>query len=127
MPVKVNCPCASVTVLSDVPFSDTVTLATGLRVVSSTRPVRLVTPPGGAPVTLIVIVCDEEAAPSEATNVRVTAPTWVASGVKTNCPVSEWNDACGGNGSGVTAKVTKSLSGSVAVTAKAKVAPSATV
>src|SRR5438128_7599778 len=126
-PVSVNTPCALVTVLWPVAFSVTVTLASGVLPPSTTRPDTPVTPPGGAPVTLIVIVSEEDAAPSEATNVRVTAPTCVASGVKTNCPVSEWNDACAGNGSGVMANVTKSLFGSVAVTVKSKVVPSATV
>src|SRR2546427_7725700 len=127
MPVRVNCPCASVIELRMVPFRATVTWGTGLREVSSTRPLRLVTPPAWAPVTVSVIVCDEDATPSEARKVSVTLPTCVASGVKTNCPVCELNAACIGKGRGVTANVTRSSSGSVAVTAKDNVAPSPTV
>ena len=127
MPVRVNCPCASVIVLRMVPFRATVTLGTGLREVSSTRPVRAVTPPGWAPVTISVIVSDEDATPSEARKASVNVPTCVASGVKTNSPLWALKAACAGKGSGVTAKLTKPPSGSVAATVKASVLPSWTV
>src|SRR5438094_381096 len=93
---NVNCPCALVVVVSAVPLRVTGRLGRGRREVSSTRPVMPVRPPGVAPVTVTVIVSEEDALPSPAMKLNEKAPTCVVSGVKTNSPVSEWNDACGG-------------------------------
>ena len=113
--------------MARVPLTETGRLAIGWPEPSTTRPETPVIPPGVGPVTVTVIVSDTVRMPSPARMVSGSEFTWVASGVKRKTPVWLLNVAWAGNGSGVAANETGSLSGSVAMAVKVRVLPSGIV
>ncbi len=94
---------------------------------SSRRPAISVTPPGGAPTTVMVMDSESVARPSLTMKVSAMSPTWVSSGVNENAPLAPSRPAPAGKGRGEAEKLKGSPFRSVAASVRLSVAPKSTL